>query len=377
MKIALVILHSDPTRGGAERYTVDLANALNTRGHEVTFITTSAATPSPCNQGEGSGFSNNQNPLPDYREREHCATVILAATGFTRTARYHNFLNSLDAHFDRHKYNIIHAMLPIHHCDVYHPHAGMAVESRMSIFTPRRKAMAQVEQQLLYAPKPPRVLCLSEYVKQSVRKHYPLGASHLPVLFNAVDLERFALGEPKPHDDLIALMIAQDFERKGLRQTLEALAKIDDKRLKLRVIGKDDPGTYRKLAERLGIADRVQFAGPTTDPAGEYRNADFFILPTRHDPCSLVVLESLAMGLPVISTRFNGACEIMTDGKHGFVLSDPNNIDALSAAMKKMLDEPTRLSMRAACLELRSSLSYERHLDRLIQIYEQIAVQSK
>lgn len=353
MKIALVILHADPSRGGAERYTVDLASVLARRGHDVFLMATTFAG------------------LPEAVKQ-----VPLAANGFTRTSQYRHMLDSLDAHLDRHKYDIIHAMLPIRHCHVYHPHAGLAAAARMSLFTPRRKAMAEVEQHLLYSPKPPRVLCLSEYVKQSVKKHYPLDTAHLPILFNAADLERFVPSEKPTRDTPIALMIAQDFERKGLHQTLTAMAQMNDKGLRLRVVGKEDTQKYQRIAAQLGIADRVDFAGPTTDPASEYRNADFFVLPTRHDPCSLVVLEALAMGLPVISTRFNGACEIMTDGEHGFVLTAPNDIDALSNAMKKLLDPQIRSKMSAACLALRPTLSYEHHLDRLIQIYEQSAVES-
>ena len=50
-----------------------------------------------------------------------------------------------------------------------------------------------------------------------------------------------------------------------------------------------------------------------------------------------MVLEALAMGLPVISTVFNGACEIMSDGEHGFVLADPADVGALTEAMGRML----------------------------------------
>jgi UDP-glucose:(heptosyl)LPS alpha-1,3-glucosyltransferase len=96
------------------------------------------------------------------------------------------------------------------------------------------------------------------------------------------------------------------------------------------------------------------------------------VLPTKHDPCSLVVLEALAMGLPVISTRFNGACEIMTDNLHGFVLDDPADTDALANAMRKMLEPQLRQRMSAACLELRPKLSYEHHVNRLIEIYQQV-----
>jgi UDP-glucose:(heptosyl)LPS alpha-1,3-glucosyltransferase len=76
------------------------------------------------------------------------------------------------------------------------------------------------------------------------------------------------------------------------------------------------------------------------------------------------------MGLPVISTIFNGATEIMTDGVHGYVLKDPTDIDVLVDAMRKMLDPDRRRTMREACLALRPKLSYEHHLDQLTAIYD-------
>jgi len=82
-----------------------------------------------------------------------------------------------------------------------------------------------------------------------------------------------------------------------------------------------------------------------------------------------VVLEALAMGLPVISTRFNGACEIMESGKHGFVLENPTDSDALAAAMKSLTGAEPRSEMGRACRELRNRLSYDFHVDQLLKIY--------
>ena len=65
------------------------------------------------------------------------------------------------------------------------------------------------------------------------------------------------------------------------------------------------------------------------------------------------------MGLPVISTVFNGACEIMNDGRHGFVLADPADAPMLTAAMRQLLDPTARAKMSQACLELRPSLSLD------------------
>ena len=79
------------------------------------------------------------------------------------------------------------------------------------------------------------------------------------------------------------------------------------------------------------------------------------------------------MGLPTISTIFNGACEIMTSGRHGFVLDDPGDVPALTQAMRQMLDPQSRTAMRLACLALRSELSFETHVDRLEQIYRGLA----
>jgi glycosyltransferase involved in cell wall biosynthesis len=120
----------------------------------------------------------------------------------------------------------------------------------------------------------------------------------------------------------------------------------------------------------LGVASRVHFAGRTDDPYAFYRAADFFVLPTRHDPCSLVVLESLVMGVPVISTVFNGACEIMTNGIHGFVLENPSEVAPLARAMDEMADDARRRGMSEACLALRTPLSFDVHLNRLEAIYQ-------
>jgi UDP-glucose:(heptosyl)LPS alpha-1,3-glucosyltransferase len=374
MKIALVILHADPSRGGAERYTIDLAAALVARGHDVSLIAASFA-------GETAG---RRVPLP-----------MKAAT---RLGRYLMFLDALDAHLAEESYDIVHAMLPVRRCDVYHPHAGLAAEAIVSAhekydgiqkrlagianrLNPKRLRFASVERRLLDAPNPPVVLCLSEYVKATVRTHYSLPDQNLATLFNAVDLKKF---DPSARPDagniirrqfnirpeqVVALIIAQDFRRKGLTVAIGMLPR-DDARLVLLVVGKEKTTLYEHIAKAAGIEDRVIFAGPTNDPYAFYKAADLFVLPTRHDPCSLVVLEALAMGVPVISTVFNGACEIMTDGTHGFVLGGPRPAVVLLERYRQMLNDAERQKMRDACLALRPRLSQKQHVDQLIAIYE-------
>jgi UDP-glucose:(heptosyl)LPS alpha-1,3-glucosyltransferase len=379
MNIGLVIFNADPQRGGAERYTADIAAALAARGHQVNLISTRFGPPIA-----GVNF------------------VTLDAKAPTRAGRYPIFLNSLDTHLRGQKYDLIHSMLPVRHCDIYHPHAGMAkasLESHLSRPSAPSRALAQlanrlnrkrqlfamVEDALINGPDKPFVISLSDYVKAMILKHYPNISSQLVKLFNGTDLTAF---DPTSHlagrqfvrkrfkipqDATVALTIAQHFERKGMAEVISAaanLAKTSPAAAPtILVVGQDDPNRSRDQAKRLGVIDKMIFAGQTDRVADFYAASDFFVLPTRHDSCSLVVLEALSMGLPVISTVFNGACEIMRDGEHGFVLSNPADVGALTTAMGQLMDPAVRQRMHEACLSLRPSLSFDAHMDRLEEIY--------
>jgi len=79
------------------------------------------------------------------------------------------------------------------------------------------------------------------------------------------------------------------------------------------------------------------------------------------------------MGVPVISTIFNGACEIMPRGEAGIVLKDPADMAALATAMRNMLDPHQRRRLADQCVALRPALSQQTHLDKLEQAYQSLA----
>ena len=376
VKVALVILHADPRKGGAEGYTVNLARALARRGHDVSLLATTFGP--------------------------HCeglTQVPLDGRGVTRLGRYRSFLDSLDARLAAAPCDVVHSIAPVRRCDFYHPQAGLAAEALASghlkydglrrpldrlatRLNRKRQFVAGVERQLLTSPQAPTLLCVSDMVRRTGRQHFPaLPEEKLVTLFNAVDPDRFD-PDARPQagqdvrrqfgigqDKVVALVVAQDFKRKGLRPAIEAIAQVRDDRLVLLVVGKPDPRPYKQLAERLGVSRRVVFAGPTADTYGFYRAGDFFVLPTYHDPCSLVVLEALAMGLPTVTTAQNGACEVIEEGRHGHVLDDPSDAAGIARAMGKLLDDGARRAASAACLALRPQLSYERHLEQLEGLY--------
>ena len=370
MRIALLILHADPARGGAERYTIDLAKALSARGHDVALLAGSFAR--------------------DLDAGDATLTKV-AAAGATRTGRYMRYVRSVREALAADRPGVVHAMLPVPPglCDVYHPHAGIearANRAHLSFTNPRRAMFIRVERRLLGGERPPLVLTLSRRVGRELRRFHPaFPHDRERRLFNAVDLdvfrpdgatvERSTLGQRRD-GDLLALFVGNDWERKGLATVIAALDKLPS-RVRLAVAGQDRPpreSAARELAADLKVADRVTFLGRRRDVADLYRTADVLVHHSSHDPCSLATLEALASGLPVVASRRDGATEIITNGEHGYRLFEEGDKSAqeLADRVRKLLDPEDRQRMRDNCLSLRPRLSWDHHVGRLVEIYGEI-----
>ena len=137
--------------------------------------------------------------------------------------------------------------------------------------------------------------------------------------------------------DAVAIRVRRERALLGCQRLLEARERLQHHQPRCSQAAGDDvdgvqviaggkkPQRFAKLAEKLGIAHAVTFLG-LVDPVPYYAAADVFVHPTWYDPCSLVTLEASSSGLPVITSRFNGAAELMIHGKEGFVLPDPGDV---------------------------------------------------
>ena len=113
------------------------------------------------------------------------------------------------------------------------------------------------------------------------------------------------------------------------------------------------------------------------DVVPAYAAADVYVQPTWYDPCSLVVLEALACGRPVITTRFNGASELMEDGREGLILDTPADIDALAEAMRELLDADLRRRMGRAARETAELHPIERNFEEMMAVFEEAAARKE
>src|SRR5581483_7197777 len=138
------------------------------------------------------------------------------------------------------------------------------------------------------------------------------------------------------------LLFAGDLrsDRKGLDTVLRALPLVPS--VHLVVVGDTTASPYPTMVSRLGLGGRVTFLGFRRDMPEMMRAVDLFVFPSRYEACSLVVLEAMASGLPVITTPQAGSSEVITSGTDGMLLTYPNDWEELARCINMLLADRQR-----------------------------------
>src|SRR5262249_5776374 len=167
--------------------------------------------------------------------------------------------------------------------------------------------------------------------------------------------------------ETVALFAAMNYRLKGLEPLLHAMRLLTDQPgFRLVVVGNPRTARYERLARRLGVSKQVLFAGHCTEMRDAYFAADFLVHPTFYDPCSLVVLEALACGLPVITSSFNGASELLSPLGEGFVVDDPHDHARLAWCMTQLLDPARRSACAQTARRTASQWTFHHHYRQLL-----------
>jgi glycosyltransferase involved in cell wall biosynthesis len=171
-------------------------------------------------------------------------------------------------------------------------------------------------------------------------------------------------------DDLVALFVGGDWDRKGLRYAIEGVARADG--WHLLVVGQGDVARHRELAQRCGAGERVHWVGATTQPARYYAAADAFVLPSAYEAFPLVGLEAAAAGLPLLMSRVNGVEELLDEGRNGwFVQRDGASIAERLRTLGA--DPELRLRMGQASRDGSARYTWGRVVDAYVKLYATLA----
>lgn len=371
MRIALVIESLDAARGGAEQWTSQYARWLVEAGHEVHVVASQfGAGPGP------SGVVRHTIARPPSR-----IAFALAAE---------RLLDGLSL-------DVTHDMGSGWHCDVFQPHGGSrraAFEHNLLLLPRWLRPVKRHSSRCLpryrefkrllmgqYMAEERIFIALSRRVARDFERFHGVRAGQIRIVYNGVDVERFS-----PHhrpryrqvvrDELnvtdretLILIVAHNFRLKGVPTLVAAVERLraEGRSVKLAVVG-----GKRRLTHAAAGNEAVRFVGPSADAVPYYAAADLYVQPTFYDPCSLVVLEALASGLPVVTSRYNGAGELITPGVEGAIINDPASVAELTECLRPLLASSVRAPMAAAARSLALRHSLDRNCRELLAVYEEV-----
>jgi len=166
-------------------------------------------------------------------------------------------------------------------------------------------------------------------------------------------------------------------EEKGIDILLDSVAKLNKtyplEKIRLWIIG--DGPLKTELMERtnfLGLEKFVRFTGFQTSISDYLHESDIFVLPSRHEAMSIVLLEALACGLPCIVTDVGENAEVIENGVQGLVIP-PDQTRDLTKALDILLNNPSlRETMRANAFERAKNYSDHKMIETLQQLYKEI-----
>lgn len=176
-----------------------------------------------------------------------------------------------------------------------------------------------------------------------------------------------------PKDKLLVLSVGELIPRKNHEVIIRALAKLDNPDIYYAIAGKGPLLEHlKKLAEDLGLADRVLFLGFRTDVYELYYAADISAFPSRIEGLGLAGVEAMAAGVPLVSSNVHGILDYVIDGKTGYTAS-PEDVDGFAEGIRKLAENPAlREEMKPNCIEAVEPFELSNALRVMWDIYEEI-----
>lgn len=391
MRLAVVFQRVDPSRGGAETYVADLCRHLVRAGHRVDLFAHEWA----------------EGVLP---AGVRCVRVPVA--GWSRRARTWSFAVAAEAALAGTDYDCTVGLINTWAHDVLIPQGGVREASLLynarrfprgwrrvaylacKRLNPKEGLYRAIEARQYDPARRARVVAVSRMVRGHLERFHGVPAGRIRVIPNAIDADRLAVPDSAAAraafrrerglaaDDLVGLFVGHNFRLKGLPDLLRALhlrkvGRPQARPIRLLVCGGGRLGPFRRMVARLGLGADVHLVGFAPNIRAAFHASDFFALPTYYDPCSLVVFEALACGLPVITTACNGAGEQITPGREGLLVPAPDHHAALAEALDVMADDRARGAMTEAAAVLGREQSFDRHVSRLIALFEEVAAEKR
>jgi UDP-glucose:(heptosyl)LPS alpha-1,3-glucosyltransferase len=361
MKLAIVRQKYTPF-GGAERFVERAVAALRAKHVDVSIIAR-----------EWQGDLQGIRVAPFY---------------LGRTWRDAGFARGVQRLMGQGHFDLVQSHERIPGCDIYRAGDGVHAtwlelrDKPLDRLAPWHRYTLGAEADMFCHPKLRAVICNSRMVKDDIARRFGVADEKLQVIYNGVDLDAF---HPRLREEQgnglrakvgvdaatpVILFVGSGYARKGVPTLLHAMSRMARRDVRLWVIGRDkDEILMRKLAQTLGVDDRVLFLGAQTDVKPFYGAADVFALPTLYDPFPNAALEALACGLPLVTTTACGAAELLTPANGAVIVA--GDAAALAASLDSLCG--TARTMRDAARASVAHLDLTSMATQLMALYSRLS----
>lgn len=237
------------------------------------------------------------------------------------------------------------------------------------------------------------IIAISQHIKLHMLKNYTVDESKIRLIPRCVDVEKFspsAVTQERiiratadnnlPEDRPIISLVGRITRWKGQHLLVEAMSKIKHKEAYALIIGSDQgrikyTNELKETAERLGVADRIQFIGESFDIPALLMVSDI-VLSTAIEPEAFgrAAIEGQAMGKIVLASDIGGSLENVIDGKSGRLFRS-NDAQALAEAIDWALDLPADKKKEisdAAIKNVRDHFTKQQMCDKTIGVYKEL-----
>jgi len=373
VKIALIRQRYTPF-GGAERYMARLVEGLAAKGHQVHILA------AEWDADSTQAVTLHRVPI---RKKPGWLKALTFSRGCRRIIEQEGFdvVFSLERTL---RQDIYRAGDGCHRQWLVQKNLGKGLLNKAwTWLNPLQLAYVWLERRMYTDPSLRAIIANSRRGKEDIIRLYGVDPGRIHVVYNGIDpvssdqgqksdCRRIVAEEFRLADELRLLYVGSGFKRKGVAAAIRAAARLSVP-FRLFIVGKGNAARYRRLAQQLGIHERVIFTGPRKDADLFYQGCDLFVFPTLYDPFSNATLEAMAHGLPVITSRFNGVAELIRHGENGFVVQDPLDDAAIFECMHALTDAGRRRSTGEQAAETASAFTMQRNIQETLDVIHTVA----
>lgn len=223
------------------------------------------------------------------------------------------------------------------------------------------------------------IIANSNMVKNEIVSTYNIDEKKIKVIYNGFPLEKFDKEKSKENlekefsfdlKEKIILYVGSGFKRKGVKEFLEILSKLKNKNFRAFIIGKEKKmDSYKILAKNLGLENKVVFTGARSDVKDFYTMSDIFLFPTRYEPFSNVVLEAMNYENVVITTKQNGASEILSNE---YTMNSSEDFSIVEKIDKLLINDLEIEKVKKDNLEIIQNFSIEKNVQQTLKVINEI-----